>query len=66
MRRGADWPSLGSDHYALYTKATWGGIHFWVSVTAGLVTIRHVVIDWRALRSCPRFLRSTDRTAELA
>lgn len=56
----------GQVTYVLFTKATWGDIHFWVSVAAGIVTILHVVIDWRALRACARFLRSTDRPAELA
>lgn len=43
------------------TKREWGDVHFWVSVLAGIVTVIHVVIDWKALKACVRFLVSTER-----
>lgn len=43
------------------TKSQWGDVHFWLSVIAGVITLIHIVVDWRALRACMRFLASTDR-----
>ena len=43
------------------TKAAWGDVHFWISIAAGIVTIIHVIIDWKALKACMRFLVSTER-----
>lgn len=43
------------------TKGEWGDVHFWVSVAAGIVTIIHIVIDWRALRACVRYMTSVHR-----
>jgi hypothetical protein len=46
----------------LLTKETWGDIHFWIGVAAILITVAHVIIDWRALRGCLRYLTSADRS----
>lgn len=43
------------------TKGQWGDVHFWVSVAALVVTLIHIVIDWRALRGCIRYLTSVHR-----
>lgn len=43
------------------TKREWGVFHFYLSVAASLVTVLHLVIDWRALRACVRYLTSTSR-----
>ena len=43
------------------TKAAWGDVHFWISLAAGIVTIIHIIIDWKALKACVRFLVSTER-----
>jgi hypothetical protein len=43
------------------TKGAWGDVHFWISLAAGIVTIIHVAIDWKALKACMRFLVSTER-----
>jgi len=45
------------------TKSSWGDVHFWVSVLAGLVTVLHLMIDWKALRACVRYLVTTHRGA---
>jgi len=42
-------------------KTQWGDIHLWVSLAASAVTVVHVVIDWKALKACSRFLVSLDR-----
>ena len=42
-------------------KTQWGDIHLWVSLAASAVTVVHVVIDWKALKACSRFLVSMDR-----
>ncbi len=36
------------------TKATWGDIHWWVSLAAVAVTIVHVTVDWKTFRACMR------------
>jgi Domain of unknown function (DUF4405) len=43
------------------TKREWGELHFWVSCAAMAVTLIHVIIDRRALRSCIRYLTSAQR-----
>jgi hypothetical protein len=43
------------------TKAAWGDVHFWISIAAGIITIIHIMIDWKALKACMRFLVSTER-----
>ena len=47
------------------TKSEWGDIHFWVSVAALCVTVIHLIIDWRALRGCVRYLTSVHRGTEI-
>lgn len=42
-------------------KNQWGDVHLWVSLAASAVTVVHVVIDWKALKACSRFLVSMDR-----
>ena len=43
------------------TKSEWGDIHFWVCVAVVIVTILHIIIDWKALRGVIRYLTSTHR-----
>ena len=43
------------------TKGEWGDIHFWIAVVTVIVTLLHVVIDWRALRGVIRYLTSVHR-----
>lgn len=43
------------------TKRGWGDLHFWLSLIACGVTILHIVIDWKALKGCVRYLASTHR-----
>lgn len=50
--------------YLLFTKQVWGDVHFWLSVAAGVVLVVHVIIDWKALRSCMKFLTSADRPVQ--
>jgi hypothetical protein len=45
------------------TKHGWRDIHFWVSVAVAVVTIAHIIIDWRALRGCVRYLTTPRRDA---
>jgi hypothetical protein len=44
-----------------FTKSTWGDIHFWISVAAIVVTIIHIIVDWKVLRSVIRYMASTHR-----
>lgn len=56
-------PRSGGLIMFILTKAQWADVHFWLSVAASLVTIMHIVIDWKALTACVRFLTSVERTS---
>ncbi len=43
------------------TKSEWGDIHFWVAVAVLIVTLVHIIIDWKALRGVIRYLISIHR-----
>lgn len=43
------------------TKQEWGEIHFWICVAVMIVTIVHIIIDWKALRGVIRYLTSVNR-----
>ena len=43
------------------TKQSWGEIHFWICVVVVVVTILHIVVDWKALRGVIRYLTSVHR-----
>jgi cytochrome b subunit of formate dehydrogenase len=43
------------------TKSEWNDVHFWIAVIAILVTIVHIVIDWKALRAVIRYMVSAHR-----
>ena len=43
------------------TKRDWGQIHFWICVAVVVVTIVHIIIDWKALRGVIRYLTSAHR-----
>lgn len=38
------------------TKREWADIHWWVSVAVVLITLLHVVIDYKALKGAVRYL----------
>jgi hypothetical protein len=54
-------PRSGWLEVLLLTKREWGDAHFWVSVAAAVVTVVHLAIDRKALKSVFRFLVSTER-----
>ena len=43
------------------TKGQWGDIHFWMSIAAGALTLIHLIVDWKALKACARYLTSAER-----
>lgn len=43
------------------TKQNWGEIHFWICVAVVVVTIIHIIVDWKALRGVIRYLTSVHR-----
>lgn len=43
------------------TKREWGELHVWSSVIAIGITIVHLVIDWRSLCGCVKYLASVHR-----
>jgi hypothetical protein len=38
------------------TKASWGDVHWWISIVAVAITIVHLAVDWKTFRSCVRHL----------
>ena len=44
------------------TKSEWGDIHFWIAVAVMIVTLVHIIIDWKALRGVVRYLTSVHRS----
>ena len=45
------------------TKQNWGEIHFWICVAVVIITLLHIIIDWKALRGVIRYLTSVHRGA---
>ena len=43
------------------TKRDWGELHLWFSLAAIAVTSAHLVIDWRGLCGCMKYLTSVHR-----
>ncbi len=43
------------------TKENWGDIHFWICVAVMVVTVVHVIVDWKALRGVIRYMTSVHR-----
>ena len=56
VRRAGQQPLLFS-----ITKENWGEVHFWICVAVVVVTIIHIIIDWKALRGVIRYLTSVHR-----
>ncbi|MEN6326075.1 MAG: DUF4405 domain-containing protein [Syntrophomonas sp.] len=38
------------------TRSVWKDLHFWLSVIALVITIVHIIIDWKALTASVRYL----------
>jgi hypothetical protein len=38
------------------TKNGWSDVHLWVSIAVVLVTVAHLIVDWRALVGAMRHL----------
>jgi hypothetical protein len=43
------------------TKQNWGEIHFWICVAVVVVTLVHIIVDWKALRGVIRYMTSVHR-----
>ena len=56
MRRAGQQPLLFG-----ITKENWGEIHFGICIAVVIVTIIHIIIDWKALRGVIRYLTSVHR-----
>lgn len=48
-----------------YTKTEWRDIHLWIALAFTIITIIHVIIDWKTLRGVIRYLISVNRRPEL-
>jgi len=38
------------------TRSVWKDLHFWLSVIAFIITIIHIIVDWKALIASIRYL----------
>ncbi|MFH1015611.1 MAG: DUF4405 domain-containing protein [Chloroflexota bacterium] len=47
------------------TKQEWGDVHLWIAVAVFIVTVVHIIIDWKALRGVIRYLVSAHRRPEI-
>jgi hypothetical protein len=43
------------------TKESWGEIHFWICIAVVVVTLAHIIVDWKALRGVIRYMTSVHR-----
>jgi hypothetical protein len=43
------------------TKQNWGDIHFWICVVAIVITVLHIIVDWKALCCIVRYMTSVHR-----
>jgi hypothetical protein len=48
------------------TKREWGELHLWFSLAAIAVTVAHLIIDWRGLCGCMKYLASVHRCSDSA
>ena len=54
-------PRSGWVEILLLTKREWGEVHFWFAVAAIIVTVIHLIVDWKAVKSAVRYLVSARR-----
>ncbi len=47
-----------------WDKHFWGDVHLWLSLTALSLTLIHLIVDWRALCGCVRYLVRAHRAPE--
>jgi hypothetical protein len=47
------------------TKNELGDVHFWIAVATVVVTVVHIIIDWKALCGVIRYLTSVHRSPEI-
>ncbi|MDI9645752.1 MAG: DUF4405 domain-containing protein [Archaeoglobales archaeon] len=49
-------PRSGKTIIFLLTKSEWIDVHFYTAILAGLITIVHIIIDYRTLKACVNML----------
>ncbi|MEM4496723.1 MAG: DUF4405 domain-containing protein [Archaeoglobaceae archaeon] len=49
-------PRSGKTIIFLFTKSEWIDVHFYTAILAGLITIVHIIIDYRTLKACVNML----------
>jgi hypothetical protein len=47
------------------TKTEWSNAHFWIAVATFLITVIHIIIDWKAFIGVLRYLMSAHRTSKV-
>ena len=47
------------------TKQEWGDIHFWFAIATIIITLAHIIIDWKVFRGIIRYLTSIHRRNDI-
>jgi len=47
-----------------WSKHAWGDVHLWLSLTALGLTAIHLIVDWRVLCGCVRYLVRAHRAPD--
>ncbi|MBM3167424.1 MAG: DUF4405 domain-containing protein [Chloroflexi bacterium] len=47
------------------TKHEWGDVHFWIAIATIIITLAHIIIDWKVFRGIIRYLTSTHRRRDM-
>ncbi len=47
------------------TKQEWGELHFWIALATIVITVVHIIIDWKVFVGIIRYLTSTRRQQDM-
>jgi len=47
------------------TKQEWGDVHFWLAIATIIITLAHIIIDWKVFRGIIRYLTSIQRKRDM-
>jgi len=47
------------------TKQEWSDVHFWIAIATIIITLAHIIIDWKVFRGIIRYLASPHRKRDM-
>ncbi|MBM3155556.1 MAG: DUF4405 domain-containing protein [Chloroflexi bacterium] len=47
------------------TKQEWGDVHFWIAIATIIITLAHIIIDWKVFRGIIRYLTNPHRRRDM-